>query len=59
MGGPTPFSNLVYRLDLPVCWEQLSHTYLPITIDIKKKIWGFADASTRGEVVPKLLKTLS
>jgi hypothetical protein len=33
MGGPTPFSNLVYRLDLPVCWEQLSHTYLPITIN--------------------------
>ena len=29
-GDPTLFSNMMYRLDLPVCWEQLSHSYLPI-----------------------------
>jgi hypothetical protein len=26
---PTPFSNLMYRLDLPVCLDQLSLVYLP------------------------------
>ena len=31
-GSPTPFSNLMYRLDLPVCWDQLSHSYLPVIV---------------------------
>jgi hypothetical protein len=31
-GGPTPYSNLMYRLDLPVCWDQLSHSYLPVIV---------------------------
>lgn len=32
-GELTPFSNLTFRLDLEICWEQLSHTYLPIMIN--------------------------
>ncbi len=30
-GNPTPLSNIMYRLDLPVCWAQLSHAYMPMT----------------------------
>lgn len=33
-GDPTPLSNLMFRLDLQVCWDQLSHSYLPI---VRKK----------------------
>ncbi|MFZ0546760.1 MAG: arylsulfotransferase family protein [Candidatus Promineifilaceae bacterium] len=29
-GNSTPFSNIVFRVDLPVCWDQLSHAYMPI-----------------------------
>ncbi|MFZ0546759.1 MAG: arylsulfotransferase family protein [Candidatus Promineifilaceae bacterium] len=29
-GHSTPFSNIVFRLDLPVCLEQLDQSYLPI-----------------------------
>ena len=29
-GNPTPFSNIIFCLDLPVCWARLSHSYMPI-----------------------------
>jgi hypothetical protein len=27
---PTMVSNLMYRLDLQVCWDQLDHSFLPV-----------------------------
>ncbi len=29
-GNPTPYSNMMFRIDLPACWAQLNHSYLPI-----------------------------
>lgn len=29
-GNPTPFSNMMFRVDIPVCWDQLNHSYMPI-----------------------------
>jgi hypothetical protein len=29
-GNPTPFSNITFRLDLQVCWDQLSHARMPV-----------------------------
>ncbi len=31
-GNSMPFSNMMYRLDLPVCWEQLNHAFMPVTL---------------------------
>ncbi|NIP54215.1 hypothetical protein GWN42_21055, partial [candidate division KSB1 bacterium] len=31
-GNPTPMSNLMFRLDLPVCLNQISQVYIPLTI---------------------------
>jgi hypothetical protein len=28
-GNSTPFSNMMFRLDLEVCWNLLDHAYLP------------------------------
>lgn len=30
-GNSTPYSNMVFRLDLQVCWDLLDHAYLPGT----------------------------
>ena len=29
-GNITPFSNITARLGLPICWDQLPHTYMPL-----------------------------
>ncbi len=29
-GNTTPFSNTTFRLDLEVCWDQLTHFYMPV-----------------------------
>jgi hypothetical protein len=29
-GDPTPVSNLMFRFDLPICFDQLEHLYFPI-----------------------------
>jgi hypothetical protein len=28
--NPTPYSNMMFRIDLPACWNQLEHVYLPV-----------------------------
>jgi hypothetical protein len=30
--NPTPFSNKLFRLDNPVCFDQLEHIYFPILL---------------------------
>lgn len=27
---PTPFSNIAFRVDLQVCWDQLEHSFMPV-----------------------------
>jgi hypothetical protein len=31
-GNLTPFSNTVFRVDLPVCWDQLNHSFNPVMV---------------------------
>jgi hypothetical protein len=30
-GSPTPFSNIMFRSDMAVCWDELYHSYLPMS----------------------------
>jgi hypothetical protein len=30
-GSPTPFSNIMFRSDMAVCWDELYHSYLPLS----------------------------
>jgi hypothetical protein len=28
-GVPTPLSALLFRVDIPICWDQLTHSFIP------------------------------